>query len=40
LSTLATIRETPGIEAYLERLEERLEQAVETHPGLVSAVGG
>ena len=40
MSTLATIRETPGIEAYLDRLEARLEQAVETHPGLVSAVGG
>jgi geranylgeranyl pyrophosphate synthase len=40
VSTLATIRETPGIEAYLDRLEARLEQAVETHPGLVSTVGG
>ena len=32
MSTLATIRETPGIEAYLEQLEVRLEQAGEAGP--------
>jgi geranylgeranyl pyrophosphate synthase len=38
-NALATIREAPGLDAYLEELEERLTAAVETHPGLVSAVG-
>jgi geranylgeranyl pyrophosphate synthase len=28
MNALATIRETPGLDAYLEELEERLEQAV------------
>jgi geranylgeranyl pyrophosphate synthase len=40
MSTLETIRGTPGIEAYLEELESRLEEAVAEHPGLVSRVGG
>jgi geranylgeranyl pyrophosphate synthase len=39
VTTLAAIRETPGLEAYLETLEVRLEEAVSSHPGLVSAVG-
>ena len=29
----------PGLEAYLDELEERLEQTVRSHPGVVSAVG-
>jgi geranylgeranyl pyrophosphate synthase len=37
-SALATIRETPGLDLYLEELEERLEETVLTHPGLVSSV--
>jgi geranylgeranyl pyrophosphate synthase len=37
--TLATIRESPGLDAYLEGIEERLAAAVEAHPGLVANVG-
>src|SRR5256885_14911280 len=37
--SLATIRESPGLDAYLEGLEERLAAAVEACPGLV-ATGG
>jgi geranylgeranyl pyrophosphate synthase len=37
--TLATIRESPGLDAYLEGLEERLAEAVEACPGLVATVG-
>jgi len=38
-TVLAAIREVPGLEAYLDELEERLEQAVQSHPGTVAAVG-
>ncbi len=38
MSALATIRETPGLDAYLEELEDRLEETVATHPGVVAAV--
>jgi geranylgeranyl pyrophosphate synthase len=38
--SLATIRETPGLEAYLDDLEERLTESVAAYPGLVSEVGG
>ena len=38
--SLATIRESPGLDAYLEELEERLTAAVQASPGLVAAVGG
>jgi geranylgeranyl pyrophosphate synthase len=38
VTALATIRETPGLELYLEELEEQLETTVRVHPGLVSAV--
>jgi len=38
--TLASIREAPGLDAYLEALEERLQATVDSHPGLVAAVGG
>jgi geranylgeranyl pyrophosphate synthase len=37
--SLATIRETPGLDAYLENLEARLTAAVAAYPGLVSEVG-
>jgi geranylgeranyl pyrophosphate synthase len=37
--TLAAIRDCPGLDGYLEQLEERLQATVATHPGLVSAVG-
>jgi geranylgeranyl pyrophosphate synthase len=37
--SLATIRESPGLDAYLDGLEERLAQAVDACPGLVSKVG-
>ena len=38
MTALAAIQETPGLHAYLEELEERLEETVLSHPGLVSAV--
>jgi len=38
--SLATIRESPGLDAYLEDLEGRLTAAVQAQPGLVAAVGG
>ena len=38
--SLATIRESPGLDVYLEKLEERLTAAVQAEPGLVAAVGG
>ncbi len=37
--SLATIRKTPGLDAYLDDLEAQLVAAVEAYPGLVSAVG-
>jgi geranylgeranyl pyrophosphate synthase len=37
--SLSTIRESPGLDSYLDELEERLAAAVEAHPGLVSVVG-
>ena len=38
--SLATIRDTPGLDAYLDDLEARLTAAVEAYPGLVAEVGG
>jgi geranylgeranyl pyrophosphate synthase len=38
--SLATIRESPGLDAYLGDLEERLTAAVQAQPGLVAVVGG
>ena len=38
MSALATIRETPGLDVYLEELEERLQETVRSHGGLVAAV--
>ena len=37
--SLATIRESPGLDEYLEQLEGRLNEAVQANPGLVSEVG-
>jgi geranylgeranyl pyrophosphate synthase len=37
--SLATIRESPGLDEYLDGLEELLSTAVEACPGLVSTVG-
>jgi geranylgeranyl pyrophosphate synthase len=37
--TLAAIREAPGLEEYLDAIEERLGRTVASHPGLVAAVG-
>jgi geranylgeranyl pyrophosphate synthase len=37
--TIAAIRETPGLDAYLEELEERLQETVASHPGVVAAIG-
>jgi geranylgeranyl pyrophosphate synthase len=39
VTALATIRSAPGLDAYLDELEERLEEAVGAHGGLVGAVG-
>lgn len=39
MSALATIRATPGLDAYLEQIEERLESAVARYPGLAAAAG-
>ena len=38
-ASLAEIRSVPGLDAYLDALESRLERAVEAHPGVVAAVG-
>jgi geranylgeranyl pyrophosphate synthase len=39
VNALATIRSAPGLDTYLELLEERLETAVGSHPGLVAEIG-
>ncbi len=39
MTALASIRESAGLEAYLEELEARLEEAVVSHRGVVSEVG-
>src|SRR5262249_1241161 len=38
-ATLGDIRSVPGLDDYLDALEERLARSVATHPGLVAAVG-
>ena len=35
----AALRDAPGLELYLDELEERLELAVARHPGVAAAVG-
>jgi octaprenyl-diphosphate synthase len=39
VSALASIRQAPGLEEYLDELELQLEEAVDSHRGLVAAVG-
>jgi geranylgeranyl pyrophosphate synthase len=39
VTALSSIREAPGLEEYLDALEERLARSVASHPGLVAAVG-
>ena len=39
MTALASIREAPGLESYLDELEERLQATVASHPGVVAAVG-
>jgi geranylgeranyl pyrophosphate synthase len=39
VTVLEQLRAAPGLEAYLDALESRLERAVEAHPGIVAAVG-
>jgi geranylgeranyl pyrophosphate synthase len=38
-TALTDIRAAPGLDAYLDALEGRLERAVEAYPGVVAAVG-
>ncbi len=38
MNTLTAIRSDPGLERYMARLEERLEQAVGYHPGVLAQV--
>jgi geranylgeranyl pyrophosphate synthase len=39
VNALATVRAAPGLDEYLALLEERLEHAVSSHPGVVAAIG-
>jgi len=39
MSALASIRSAPGLDAYVEELEERLDAAVGTYGGLVGSIG-
>jgi geranylgeranyl pyrophosphate synthase len=39
VTALAEIRESPGLDAYLSELEDRLERAVATYDGVVGEVG-
>jgi geranylgeranyl pyrophosphate synthase len=39
MSVLTAIGNAPGLDVYLDELEERLEASVRSHPGIVSAVG-
>ena len=39
MTALAAIRDAPGLESYLDELEERLQETVASHPGTVAAVG-
>ncbi|HYZ78618.1 MAG TPA: polyprenyl synthetase family protein [Gaiellaceae bacterium] len=39
MSALADLRAAPGLDTYLEELEDRLEAAVASHRGVVAAVG-
>jgi geranylgeranyl pyrophosphate synthase len=39
VSAIATVRAAPGLDEYLDRLEERLAEAVAARPGLVAEIG-
>ena len=39
MSTLEQVRQVPGLEGWLARVEERLAEAVAARPGLVAEVG-
>jgi geranylgeranyl pyrophosphate synthase len=39
MTALATIREAPGLDAYLDDVEERLDEALRRYPGLAAAAG-
>jgi geranylgeranyl pyrophosphate synthase len=39
VTVLASIREAPGLESYLDEIEERLQATVASHPGVVATVG-
>ena len=39
MSALATVQAAPGLDAYLDELEDRLRAAVATHPGTVAEAG-
>ncbi len=39
MTALAAVRSAPGLDAYLDEIEERLEQTVASHPGVVAEVG-
>ncbi|HEU4449985.1 MAG TPA: polyprenyl synthetase family protein [Gaiellaceae bacterium] len=39
MNALATVRAAPGLDEYLDRLEDRLQEAVSSHPGLVGEIG-
>jgi len=39
VNALATVRSAPGLDEFLDRLEDRLQDSVQSHPGLVGAIG-
>jgi geranylgeranyl pyrophosphate synthase len=39
MDTLEMVNAAPGLSGYLEAVEERLARTIESHPGLVAAVG-
>ena len=39
MTTLELVRSTPGLDDYLDAVEERLAVTVASHPGVVAAVG-
>lgn len=39
MTALAAVRSAPGLDLYLERVEERLTEAVSSHPGLAAEIG-
>ena len=39
MSAIATVRAAPGLDTYLDQLEDRLSEAVAARPGLVAEIG-